>query len=45
MPYKAELKISIHYECHCVCDSNKYEHLAIVCFFHLQSLYYSPCGP
>lgn len=45
MPCKAELKISIHYQSHCVYDSNKYEHLAIVWFFLWQSLHYSPCGP
>lgn len=33
MPYKAELKISIHYDCHCAYDLNKYEHLTIVCLF------------
>lgn len=45
MPYKAELKISIIMNTTVCMTPNQYEHLAIVCFFPLQSSYYSPCGP
>lgn len=45
MPYKADLEISIHYECHCVCDLNKYEHLIIVCFLFFAIIVLFPLWP